>query len=198
MTRNRLYLRIFANNIKLAMLHAVIWPILFWLSGHPLEEWALTAVVLYMSHWLAREVVVGLATLTLKRIADRGQRALQQAGVEVPSVLPGEVSPRVRLLAMFVTALLFLAIIGASLSVGVPAVAWLGITPIASYFSWAGWGMLAAGSIGLAIMLGAFALALAIVDNTSADISRELSGVEDRVSVDSTIAGLFAYGSPLS
>ena len=194
MTRSELYLRIFANNIKLAILHAIVWPLLFWVSGHPLDEWALTALALYMAHWLSREVIVGLTMFALKRLVARGRRALQNAGVEVPSIPSDDGSPRVRLFAMFVIALLFFTVIGASLSVGVPVLPWLGLTPLAAYFVWGGWAMLLGGAVGLLFILGALMLALAIVDNSSADISKGLSGVEDRVSGDPTIAGLFAYG----
>ena len=194
MTRSELYLRIFANNIKLAVLHAIAWPLLFWVSGHPLEEWALTALVMYMAHWLSREVIVGLAMFALRRLTVRGRRALRNARIEVPNIPGDEVSPRVRLLAMFVIALLFFTVVGASLSVGVPVLSWLGLTPLAAYFVWGGWTMLAVGAVGLLFILGALGLALAIVDNASADISKGLSGVEDRVSGDPTIAGLFAYG----
>ena len=140
------------RDFKLAIIHATVWILLFWISGHPIDEWAVTAVVLYIPLWLSIEIVLRLVSFTARRLSNYVSRAAQKAGIEFPERRPHGLSNKRRPIAVFL--ILFSTIIGLSLSVGIPAVGLVGLTPLPSYFYWAAWGFLCIGGVSLLLIFG--------------------------------------------
>ncbi len=150
------------RDFKMAILHATIWILLFWVSRHPLDEWAMTAVVLYISLWLAIEIVLRLIWLTARLLSNYVIRTAQRIGVELPESQPDSFSNKRFPIAVFLV--LFSIIIGFSLSIGIPVTGLFGLTPLSPYFSWVAWGLLSVGGIGLLLIFGVIAIRLAIVN----------------------------------
>jgi hypothetical protein len=71
----------------------------------------------------------------------------------------------ITVLTAVVAMLTLTAIVGASLSVGAPSAAWLGLTPLAPYFNWIGWALLAIGAIGVSFYFAVGWLAFVTLDN---------------------------------
>ena len=143
------------TEFKLAIAHTTAWMFLFLASGHPLEEWAVTALVLYISVWASKEIILRLGLFALRHQANYGKRIMRKAGVELPENLSAERNFGVRLLSTCIILHLFAVVIGASLSFGIPASVLLGLTPLAYYFSWLGWVLL---GVGLTILWLFFAV----------------------------------------
>ena len=162
-------------DIKLAIIHATVWLILLWASGHPVEEWAVTALVLYISFWASKGIVLKVAVLAADFIVDYGKCVIQKSGIEIREDLTAERNRGFRSLSAFLTLLTFAVVIGASLSIGIPLAGMLGLTPLPYYFSWTGWGLLIVGLIALCSL---FVLAWAVcrVVSTLVDSLNENSG----------------------
>jgi hypothetical protein len=167
---NKKHFLLVARELRLATVYGTIWLLLLWASGYPSEEWAMTVVVLYITLWLSREVVANLTQLAGMRLAVYGRRTLQMAGLELPDEPPNKRIFGI-ILAVVLTAV-FAAIIGASLSIGIPVVGWFGLTPLAPYFTWIGWVFLVIGVVGLSLYFAAVWLVIVIADNL-------LQGVRD-------------------
>ena len=180
MIPSRKYLFRILADIRLALIYGTIWWPLLWLSGHPLEEWAMTAVVLYISLWLSRELIVNLVLFASKLLTDYGRRIANKAGIEISHDRIEQFSTRENLLFVSLVLLLFAAVVGASLSVAMPALVWLGLTPLAAYFIWLGWAFLGLGATGLALIFAVLWLVLVtlddLVDNLNEKSAKEISG----------------------
>ena len=172
---NREHAMLLLRDVRLAVVHCTVWLLLLWVSSHPLEEWAVTAVVLYLALWLSREIVASLTGFAAGRLVDYGRRTLQKAGIEPPDSPPAEYKHIITVLTAVVAILTLTAIVGASLSVGVPSVAWLGLTPLAPYFNWIGWALLTIGIIGVSFYFAVGWLAFVTLDNLL-DGQKESSG----------------------
>ncbi len=143
------------KDFKLAAVHGVVWVLLLLTTRHPAEEWAVVLSAMYIALWLSREIVVNLMELVGDRLTEYGRRTLKKAGVELPDEPPAEYRSIVTLLAVSVGLLMIATIVGASLSVGIPAMRFLGLTPLASYLNWIGWMLLGIGMIGLSSLFAA-------------------------------------------
>ncbi len=163
--------------IKLAIVYGTVWLLLLWASGHPLEEWAVTSLMLYIALWASKEIVLSLGLLALRRQSQYGERIIRKAGVELPENLSVERNFGIRLLSTGVILLMFAVVVGASLSFGIPGATLLGITPLAYYFIWIGWALLDVGLTVLSLFFIVAWLALAILDNL-VDGLNESSGRE--------------------
>ena len=155
-----------AAEVKLAFVIVAAGLASLWAAGHPVEEWSAAAVVLYLAIRIAIAVVVGLISMAVKILAGYGKRVLRRHGVEIPGDIPADaVSLRVRAL---IAALILLAVALTSTAGGIfasiPAMAWLEITPLASAFQWAAWGLLGCGAVCLLLLLGAPALVFLLAD----------------------------------
>ncbi len=75
-TRVKVALSMVAD-FKLAMAHTTVWLLLLWASGHPLEEWAVTSLVLYIALWASKEVVLRLGLFALRRQSEYGRRGMR-------------------------------------------------------------------------------------------------------------------------
>ena len=150
------------RDFKLAIIHATVWILLFWISGHPIDEWAVTAVVLYIPLWLSIEIVLRVVSFTARRLSNYVSRAAQRAGIEFPESRPQGLSNKRCPIAVFL--ILFSTIIGLSLSVGIPAASLVGLTPLPSYFFWVALGFLCIGGLGLSLIFGIAATILAVVN----------------------------------
>ncbi len=150
------------RDFKLAIIHATVWILLFWISGYPIDEWAVTAVVLYIPLWLSIEIVLRVVSFTARRLSNYVSRAAQRAGIEFPESRPHGLSNKRCPIAVFL--ILFSTIIGLSLSVGIPAAGLVGLTPLPSYFFWVALGFLCIGGLGLSLIFGIAATILAVVN----------------------------------
>ena len=149
------------RDFKLAIIHATVWIILFSVTRHPLDEWAVTAVVFYISLWLSIEMVLRLVLLTVRLLSSYVSRTAQRIGVELSDSQSHSFSNK-RPIAMVLV--LFFTIIGFSLSIGIPAAGLLGLTPLSLYFNWTAWGLLGIGGLGLLLIFGVIAIRLAVVN----------------------------------
>ena len=165
MPLNKRYFRLVANNIILALIYGTVWWPLLWLSGHPLEEWAVTVTVLYISLWVFKEVIVNLLAFASRRLTERERRIADHESVELVESQPVQLSIRERLLLLVLTSMLFSTVIGASLSAGIPALAWFGLTPLIPFFNWIGWALLGIGAFGLSLFLASFWRTRTTIDN---------------------------------
>ena len=161
------------RDFKLAIIHATVWILLFWISGHPIDEWAVTAVVLYIPLWLSIEIVLRTVSFAAGLLSNYVSRAAQRAGIEFSERQPHGLSNKRRSLAAFL--ILFSAIIGLSLSVGIPAAGLFGLTPLPSYLSWAAWGFLCIGGLGLLLIFGIAATLLAVVNALHEDLEARIT-----------------------
>lgn len=161
------------RDFKLAIIHATVWILLFWISGHPIDEWAVTAVVLYIPLWLSIEIVLRTVSFAAGLLSNYVSRAAQRAGIEFPERQPHGLSNKRRSLAAFL--ILFSTIIGLSLSVGIPAAGLFGLAPLPSYLSWAAWGFLCIGGLGLLLIFGIAATLLAVVNALHEDLEARIT-----------------------
>ena len=174
---NKRFLPLIVADFKLAIAHTTVWLFLLWASGHPLEEWAITSLVLYIALWASKEIVLRLGLFALRRQSEYGKRIMRKAGVEISENPSAKRSFGARLLSTSVILLMFAVAVGASLSLGIPGAALLGVTPLAHYFSWIGWALLGVGLAGLSLFFIIAWLAFAMVDNL-VDSLNESSGRE--------------------
>ena len=66
------FLPLMVAEIKLALAYGTVWLLLLWASGHPLEEWAVTSLVLYIALWASKEVVLRLGLFALRWQSEYG------------------------------------------------------------------------------------------------------------------------------
>ncbi len=188
------FLPLMVAEIKLALAYGTVWLLLLWASGHPLEEWAVTSLVLYIALWASKEVVLRLGLFALRRQSEYGKRVMRKAGVELPEDLSVDRNFGVRLLSAVVVLMMFAVVAGASLSFGIPVAVALGITPLAHYFSWVGWGLLGAGLVGLSLFFVFAWLAFVMVDNLVDSLNessgREIAGFYETTERAAAFAGI--------
>ena len=156
------------RDFKLAALHGTVWMLLLWAAGHPMDEWAVTVVVLYVFLWVSREVVLGGVLRATGLLAKQARRVAKKLDIDVPNDLPAKPSSQATLLLAIVLALVFTTVVGASLTAGIPAAGLLGLAPLPAYFSWIGWALFGVGLVGLSLIIGVsaliFAAAAALLD----------------------------------
>lgn len=142
------------RDFKLAIAHATLWMSAFWLVEYPIDDWAATAVILYVSLWLSRASVLTLIYSVSKRLQEYARRVAQKAGVELRDDLPSADNFRDKLLSTALVLILCSTIIGLSLTIGIPVVSIYERTPLPFYFSWVAWGLLLVGGLGVLLMFG--------------------------------------------
>ena len=142
------------RDFKLAIAYTTAWISAFWLVEYPISDWAATAVVLYVSLWLAREVVSALVQFVAERMQEYAKRVAQKAGVELLDHSPPEYSLRDKLLYVALFLLLYFAIIGLSLTAGIPVLSLYGLAPLPSFFNWIAWGLFLVGGVGISLLFG--------------------------------------------
>ena len=137
------------RDFKLAIAYTTAWMFAFWLVEYPIGDWAVTAVVLYVSLWLSREAVSALILFAEKRM----QRYATKAGVEFREYSSSEYSLRGKFLyaALF---LLYFTIIGLSLTAGIPVLSLYGLAPLPAFFNWVAWGLFLIGGISISLLFG--------------------------------------------
>ena len=155
----------------------ICWPLL-WLSGHPLEEWAATVVVLYTSLWLCKEVIVNLLLFASRRLSDYGNRIVIDAGIELPDRQIDSFRVRQKIVLASTVFAMFVSVVGASLSAAIPFMAWLELTPLASYFTWIGWMLFGIGATGLLLFFTLLTIAAPdnLSDSPNENSMQEMSG----------------------
>ena len=142
------------RDFKLAIAYTTAWMFAFWLVEYPIGDWAATAVVLYVSLWLAREVVSALVQFVAERMQEYAKRVAQKAGVELLDHSPPEYSLRDKLLYAALFLLLCFTIIGLSLTAGIPVLSLYGLAPLPSFFNWIAWGLFLVGGVGISLLFG--------------------------------------------
>lgn len=142
------------RDFKLAIVHAAVWMFAFWQVEYPTDDWGVTAVILYVSLWLSREVVLTLLRSAGKRLQGYAKRVALKAGIELRKDAPAENGFRDKLFIGVSYLLVCSTFIGLSLIVGVPMVSIYGITPLPFYFSWVAWGLFLVGGLGVFLMFG--------------------------------------------
>ena len=142
------------GDFKLAIAYTTGWMLAFWVVEHPIGDWAVTAVILYGSLWLSREVVSALILFVEERLQGYAKRIGQKAGVELCVDSPPEYNLRDKLLFAALFLLACFTIIGLSLIAGLPAVSLYGLTPLPSSFNWIAWGLFLVGGIGVSLIFG--------------------------------------------
>ncbi len=138
------------GDFKLAIAYTTVWMLAFWVVEYPIGDWAVTAVILYGSLWLSREVVSALILFSEMRL----QKYARQAGVEPRVDPPAEYSFRDRLFLAVSFLLACFTIIGLSLIAGIPAVSLYGLTPLPAFFNWIAWSLFLVGGVGISLILG--------------------------------------------
>ncbi len=141
------------RDFKLAALHGTVWILLFWVIDHPIEEWAVTVVILYISLWVCREVVARAIWFAVDGLNQQARRVAEKLGVDTTEDVPARQRLRGVLLIAFIGFLALVAVIGASLGIGIPAAGLLGLTPLPSYFNWIGLTLFGVGLVGLSVVL---------------------------------------------
>ena len=154
-----------------AIIHAAILLPLLAIIGHPVEEWAITAAVLYVFLWLSREVIAGLSLYVSKSLLRYGERVSQKLNVAILDNQPSEYNLPAKVIASVILVLLFCAISGAGLGTGSLAVNGAGLTPLPGYIAVIAGGLFLAGTIGVSLILGLLALVLVAVDNLSESVN---------------------------
>ncbi len=142
------------RDFKLAIAHTTLWMFAFWLVEYPLDDWAATAVILYVSLWLSRESVLALIYFVAKRLQGYARCVAQKAGAELRDDVPPADNFRDKLLSTALVLILCSTIIGLSLTIGIPVVNMYERTPLPFYFSWVAWGLLLGGGLGVLLMFG--------------------------------------------
>ena len=152
------------RHFKLAALHGTVWMLLFWATDYPIEEWAVTVVVLYISLWACREIAAKTIWLAVDGLNQQARRVAEKLGVDITEDMPARQRRRGVLLIAFIGVLALFAVIGASLGIGIPVVSLLGLTPLPSYFNWVGLTLFGVGLVGLSLVLGALALMFTAIE----------------------------------
>ena len=142
------------RDFKLAIAYTTAWMFAFWVVEYPIGDWAVTAVVLYVSLWLSREVVSASILFVEKRVEEYAKRVAQKAGVELRVDSSSEYSLRDKLLYAALFLLLYFTAIGLSLIVGSLAIRLYGLTPLPFFFNWIAWGLFIVGGIGVSMLFG--------------------------------------------
>ena len=142
------------RDFKLAIAYTTAWIAAFWVVEYPIGDWAVTAVVLYVTLWLAREVVSALVQFVAERMQAYARRVAQKAGVELLDHSPSEYSFRDKLLYAVLLLLLCFTIIGLSLIGGIPVISLYELTPLPSFFNWIAWGLFLVGGVGISLLFG--------------------------------------------
>ena len=142
------------RDFKLAIAHTTLWMFAFWLVEYPIDDWATTAVILYVSLWLSRASVLALIYSVAKRLQGYARRVTQKAGVELRDDVPSADNFRDKLLSTALVLILWSTIIGLSLTMGIPVVSIYASTPLPFYFSWIAGGLLLVGGLGVLLTFG--------------------------------------------
>lgn len=155
-----------AGEVKLALVVSSAGMASLWAAGHPVEEWAAAAVVLYLTIRAAIAVVVGVVSMAARILAGYGKRVLRRHGIEPPGDAPADsVSLKIRVL---LAALIIMAVALTSVGVGIfgsfLAMDWMGIPPLPTVFFRVAWGFWIPGTFLLALMFIAPALAFLAAD----------------------------------
>lgn len=166
MTQKRLFQLLPVRDFPLAAAVAVVSMVFLWLAGQPAEEWPALIMAFYMVLRVSLMVVLWLLAQAARFLAGYGERVLRRHGVDVSRDESEDVGSRhVRLwLVAAIVSTVFSVSVGVGISVGLLAVGWLEITPLAAAFRLASWGLLAYGAAGLLLMLGAPALVFLVAD----------------------------------
>ena len=85
------------RDFKLAALHGTVWMLLLWAAGHPIDEWAVTVVVLYVFLWVSREVVLSVVLRATGLLAKQARRVAKKLDIDVPNDLPTKPSSQATL-----------------------------------------------------------------------------------------------------
>lgn len=142
------------RDFKLAIAYTTAWMFAFWVVEYPIGDWAVTAVVLYISLWLSREVVSASILFVEERVEEYAKRVAQKAGVELRVDSSSEYSLRDKLLYAALFLLLYFTIIGLSLIVGILVIRLYGLPPLPPFFNWIAWGLFLVGGIGVSMLFG--------------------------------------------
>lgn len=152
------------REVPLALVSATGWFIVLGIAGYSSIEQVGVVLVGYLALLMSRALAVKAIALSLGRLREYGLRAAARSGTDVSAKPSHEsvgsvVAPPVVILLCAVT----LVIIGLTVTITVPAIAYLGFAPLASGFGAAGLLMLGVALIGLiaffALPLMAFASA---------------------------------------
>ena len=165
------------RDFKMAIVCATVLMPLLWAAGRPIDEWALTVAILYVSLWLSREIVVWLLLLALRFLAGYGRRVARKFEVEFPESRPTEHTFLSRLLFFGLVGLASSTVTGVSLFIGILAVGPLGLTPLPLYIGLIAAALLIAGAAGLAFMFSVVVLAFAILNAIHDGFGRRLNHI---------------------
>ena len=142
------------RDFKLAIAYTTAWMFAFWVVEYPIGDWAVTAVVLYVSLWLSREVVSASILFAEERMQEYAKRVALKAGVDFLECSPSEYSLRDKLLLAALLLLACFTITGLSLIVGIPAISLYGLASLPSFFNWIAWGLFLIGGVGISLIFG--------------------------------------------
>ena len=158
------YFGILAREFTLAIACTTVCLVLFTVSGHPVEEWAAAAVILYVSLWLSKEILLSLLLFATKRLLRYGIRAMSKVDSQLHDTASMQLGPGYRLFAIITHSMILSAVLGASLSLGIQALALLNLSPLAHYLSWIGWTLLSVGITFLTLYLAFMWLAFSTLE----------------------------------
>ncbi len=158
------YLGILAREFTLAIGFTTVCLILFAVSGHPVEEWSATAIVLYVSLWFSKEIFLGLLLFAIKRLLRYGSRVMSKAETQLYDIASIQSGPGYRLFMVIAHSVILAVVLGASLVLGTQAMALLDFTPLADYFNWIGWMLLGVGIAFLSLYLTVMWLAFSTLE----------------------------------
>lgn len=170
------YLGILAREFTLAIGFTTVCLILFAVSGHPVEEWAAAAVVLYVSLWLSKEIFLSLLLFAIKRLLRYGARAMSKAETQLHDIASIQSGPGYRLFIVIAHSMILAVVLGASLVLGIEGMALLDFTPLADYFSWIGWTLLGVGTVLLTLYLAVMWLAFSTLEKMLGGPARSPGG----------------------
>lgn len=142
------------RDVPFALVCGVIWFVVLWVAGYPANERAGVAVIAYLAQWASRFILNGLTMFLLERLNKRAAETIERLGIEIPQEIPQRIKTIARVFAVLGVTFTFLAMTGLALSATFPTVAAVGLTPLSDGFGIAGWGMLAAGVVGLTALFG--------------------------------------------
>ena len=127
--------------------------------GHPVEEWAVTAAVLYVFFRLSGEIIGLLFLYAAKSLLRYGEKVSRRLQAPIPDSRTAEGNRAGKIIAFASGLLLTWVTVGLGLGSGSLVVNGVGLTPLHGYFPWVAFGFAAAGIVGLAGMFGLAALA---------------------------------------
>lgn len=146
------------------------------LTGHPVQEWAVTGAVLYAALWVSREVVTRLVLYVSRRLLRYGGRVLRKLrGATADNPPDGRTAVGVKASLVVIAILLFSAILGLAFGVGGLALNGIGLTPLPGYVPWIAWGLAAFGIIGLSGIFCLITMVFFTVDTLSAAVNPNFS-----------------------